>query len=150
DRDRRAGAATSGPGGGRGDRFRADAGPGRAPGSHRTVFPTRAAGNGPANAAAAGGIARPSSAESPTMRSCGQSLLSATVCYLGSMTHPGRPDDDQDERDRRNANIFLLVFGAIVIGLGIWLVNTMVDQKKLDDCLSQGRRNCNPIEAPAR
>jgi hypothetical protein len=33
-----------------------------------------------------------------------------------------------------------------VIGLGVWLVNTMVDQKKMDDCLAQGRRNCNPIE----
>jgi hypothetical protein len=62
------------------------------------------------------------------------------------MSEARPPSEEDDERDRRNANIFLLVFGAIVIGLGIWLVNTMVDQKKMDDCVAQGRRNCNPIE----
>jgi len=55
---------------------------------------------------------------------------------------PGKPKEDDEERDRRTANIFLAVFGVVVIGLGIWLVNTMVDQKKMDDCLAQGRRNC--------
>jgi len=62
------------------------------------------------------------------------------------MSESRPPTDEDEERDRRNANIVLLVFGAIVIGLGVWLVNTMVDQKKMDDCLAQGRRNCNPIE----
>ena len=66
------------------------------------------------------------------------------------MSESRPPTDEDEERDRRNANIFLLVFGAIVIGLGVWLVNVMVDQKKMDDCLAQGRRNCNPIETPGR
>jgi len=66
------------------------------------------------------------------------------------MSESRPPTDEDEERDRRNANIVLLVFGAIVIGLGVWLVNVMVDQKKMDDCLAQGRRNCNPIETPGR
>ena len=58
---------------------------------------------------------------------------------------------EEDERDRRITNIFLLVFGALVIGIGIWLVNAMVDQRKMDDCVAQGRRNCGArIEVPAR
>jgi hypothetical protein len=51
-------------------------------------------------------------------------------------------------RDRRAANIFLLVAGAVLVGVGVWLANAMIDARKADDCLSSGRRNCNPIEVP--
>ena len=55
-----------------------------------------------------------------------------------------------DERDRRIANIFLLVCFAVIVGSGLWLVNAMVEQRAIDDCAAQGRRNCAPIEQPAR
>jgi cytoskeletal protein RodZ len=55
-------------------------------------------------------------------------------------------DSAQEERDRRVTNIFLLVFFAVIVGSGIWLVNAMVAQKTLDDCVAQGRRNCAPID----
>jgi hypothetical protein len=61
-----------------------------------------------------------------------------------------RDDDDEDERDRRVTNIVLLVAAVLVIGAGIWLVNALVDARKADECMSAGRRNCTPIEAPAR
>ena len=47
-------------------------------------------------------------------------------------------------------NLILLVAFAAVIGAGIWLVNAMVDQRRLDDCVAQGWRNRAPIDAPAR
>ncbi len=56
----------------------------------------------------------------------------------------------QEERDRRAANIFLLVGAAIFIGIGIWLANAMIDARRADECLSSGRRNCAPVEVPAR
>ena len=56
----------------------------------------------------------------------------------------------KDERDRRVANIFLAVFFVLIVGGGIWLVNAMVAQRDLDNCVAQGRRNCAPIEPPAR
>jgi hypothetical protein len=59
---------------------------------------------------------------------------------------PGQ-DEAEHERERRVTNVCLLVFFAAVVGAGIWLVNAMVDQRRLDDCLAQGRRNCAPIEA---
>jgi hypothetical protein len=59
-------------------------------------------------------------------------------------------DTAEDERDRRVTNIFLAVFFVVIVGSGIWLVNAMVDQKAMDDCLAQGRRNCAPIDTPAR
>ena len=60
------------------------------------------------------------------------------------------PTPEQDARDRRAANIFLLVAGLVLVGIGVWLVNAMIDARRADDCLSSGRRNCSPIETPQR
>ena len=61
-----------------------------------------------------------------------------------------KPDDNEEERDRRAANIFLLVVAVVLICAGIWLVDAMIKAKRADDCMSSGRRNCNPINVPAR
>ena len=60
------------------------------------------------------------------------------------------PTPDQETRDRRAANIFLLVAGVVLVGVGVWLANAMIDARRADECMSSGRRNCNPIEVPAR
>jgi hypothetical protein len=65
------------------------------------------------------------------------------------MADPNR-DDDETDADRRTANIILLVGAAVLIGGGIWLVNAMLDARRADECMSSGRRNCNPIAAPVR
>jgi hypothetical protein len=67
------------------------------------------------------------------------------------MAESGGPDPEKseryaEERDRRSANIFLLVAAALLIGIGIWLVEGMVAARKADDCMSSGRRNCAPID----
>ena len=70
------------------------------------------------------------------------------------MDEPKPPQQEEyveSERDRRIANAVLLVFFIVVVGAGIWLANAMLDQRKLDDCMAQGRRNCAPpIDVPAR
>jgi hypothetical protein len=69
------------------------------------------------------------------------------------MSEPGpskEPDHVEAERDRRLANIVLLVFFVVLVAAGIWLVNAMVEQRVIDDCVAQGRRNCAPIETPTR
>lgn len=57
---------------------------------------------------------------------------------------------EEDERDRRATNIFLLCAAVVLIGIGVWLANALVDARKADNCLSSGRRNCSPIDVPAR
>ena len=57
---------------------------------------------------------------------------------------------EEEERDRRATNIFLAVAGVVIIGIGIWLGNALVAARKADECMSSGRRNCNPIEVPSR
>jgi len=60
------------------------------------------------------------------------------------------PAPEQDARDRRAANIFLLVVAAVLVGLGVWIANGLIEARKADDCISAGRRNCIPIDVPAR
>jgi hypothetical protein len=72
------------------------------------------------------------------------------MCHDSRYNHVMDDDGPESERDRRALNVFLLVFFVLVAGIGIWLANAMVDARKADDCLSQGRRNCTPIEVPAR
>jgi hypothetical protein len=58
--------------------------------------------------------------------------------------------DEENESDRRLANIVLAVGFVVLVGGGIWLANAMVTAKKADDCLASGRRNCFPIEVAPR
>jgi hypothetical protein len=63
---------------------------------------------------------------------------------------PKPPDSDNEASDRRAANIFLAVAGIILIGVGVWLADAMIAARKADECISAGRRNCTPIDVPAR
>ena len=65
-----------------------------------------------------------------------------------NLEKPQRPEDEA--RDRRTANIFLLD-GRGGAGRDRRLAgNALVAARKADECISSGRRNCNPIEVPAR
>jgi hypothetical protein len=61
-----------------------------------------------------------------------------------------KPTPEQEARDRRTANIFRLGAAAVLVAIGVWLANAMVDARRADECMSSGRRNCAPIEVPAR
>jgi hypothetical protein len=67
------------------------------------------------------------------------------------MTHP-RPPDDQPPTDeeRRRSNLIMLVVAVVVVVLGVYLVNWLIEQRRLQECLESGRHNCMPITTPAR
>jgi hypothetical protein len=58
------------------------------------------------------------------------------------------PPEDEGNRARENA--VMLGFFAVLVVAGIWLLGTMADLRKVQDCAAQGRRNCAMIDAPAR
>jgi hypothetical protein len=58
------------------------------------------------------------------------------------------PPDDQGNRNIENAVI--LGFFVVLVAAGIWLLGSMADIRKVQDCAAQGRRNCATIEVPDR
>src|SRR5882757_2775828 len=59
-----------------------------------------------------------------------------------------RPPEDQGNRTVENA--VMLGFFVVLVAAGIWLLGTMADVRKVQDCAAQGRRNCATIEVPDR
>ncbi|MDP1910372.1 MAG: hypothetical protein Q8K85_18895 [Hyphomicrobium sp.] len=59
-----------------------------------------------------------------------------------------RDPDDKGHRGIENA--VLLGFFVVLVAAGIWLLGSMADLRKVQDCAGQGRRNCEAIEVPAR
>ena len=55
-----------------------------------------------------------------------------------------------ENRERMITNIVLLLIFVALVGIGIWISGAMLDARRADDCISAGRRNCNPIEVPPR
>ena len=56
----------------------------------------------------------------------------------------------EDERNSGIENAVLLGFFVVLVAAGIWLLGTMADVRKAQDCAAQGRRNCATIDVPAR
>jgi hypothetical protein len=45
-------------------------------------------------------------------------------------------------------NLLLLAGFVALVGAGVWLLGSMADLRKVQDCAAQGRRNCATIERP--
>jgi hypothetical protein len=60
------------------------------------------------------------------------------------------PSPAEDARDRRAATVFLLVAAALLVGVGVWLVDALIAARRADECIAAGRRNCIPLELPQR
>ena len=67
----------------------------------------------------------------------------------------GRPDDlsayeqrgePDDYRHRMLMNAAALAVIIVLIGVGIWIADTMAAMRKNQDCVLSGRRGCTPVE----
>jgi len=66
------------------------------------------------------------------------------------MTEQRKPPDTPEEGSRTTENLVLAGLFVVLVASGIWLLGTMADVRKAQDCAAQGRRNCATIEAPER
>jgi hypothetical protein len=68
------------------------------------------------------------------------------------MTEQGgpAPEPPEDQGNRNVENALLLGFFVVLVAAGIWLLATMAEVRKVQDCAAQGRRNCATIEVPER
>jgi hypothetical protein len=75
---------------------------------------------------------------------------------------PGLTDDlaqyeqDKEEEDehinypqRMLMNVIAVAVVALLIGVGVWLADTIAEMERDQDCVLQGRQNCAPIEVAA-
>lgn len=60
------------------------------------------------------------------------------------------PEPPEDQGNRTVENAVMAGFLVVVVAAGIWLLGTMADIRKVQDCAAQGRRNCATIEVPDR
>lgn len=59
-------------------------------------------------------------------------------------------EPEEEPGDRRLANVVIGVGLVVLIGIMWWLSNALLEARRADDCMSSGRRNCTPIQTPAR
>jgi hypothetical protein len=69
---------------------------------------------------------------------------------IHAMSHPDPTDHENNDRERSRNNVLFLVAAVLVVIVGIWLVNKMIDLRNMQNCLESGRHNCAPIEMPPR
>ena len=62
----------------------------------------------------------------------------------------GRAEAAGGEGNRTIENAVMLGFFVVLVAAGIWLLGTMADVRKAQDCAAQGRRNCATIDVPER
>lgn len=63
------------------------------------------------------------------------------------MVEPDPPDNDGNHAVE---NAVMLGMFIVLVAAGIWLLGSMADLRKAQDCAAQGRRNCGTIETPDR
>jgi hypothetical protein len=63
-----------------------------------------------------------------------------------------QPETEADYRHRMKMNLLGLAVTVVLMVVGAWLVTTLADIQKSQDCYLSGRRNCTqiPLHEPAR
>jgi hypothetical protein len=56
----------------------------------------------------------------------------------------GEAPDDYRHRMLMNVLAFLAV--TLLVGVGLWIADTMATMRKNQDCVLSGRRGCTPVE----
>ncbi len=54
-----------------------------------------------------------------------------------------------DYRQRMLMNVIAIAIVTLLVGIGVWIADTIAEMEKDQDCVLQGRANCAPIEALA-
>ena len=56
------------------------------------------------------------------------------------------PEQPGEYRHRMAVNAAAGLFVVVLIGVALWLANTMADMRRNQDCVLSGRRGCTPVE----
>jgi hypothetical protein len=73
------------------------------------------------------------------------SNLSADESPVQDIGKYDRSDDTDDYAHRMKMNALAVLVLAVLIGGGMWIVDTMAQMRKNQDCVLMGRRNCGQV-----
>ena len=59
-----------------------------------------------------------------------------------------RSAEDQDDDVRFTTSLAGLAFSILLALFGFYLLSALANESKLEDCMMQGRMNCEPIDNP--
>jgi hypothetical protein len=59
-------------------------------------------------------------------------------------------DAHVDDRHRMLMNLIAVAIVSTLVGVGVWIADTITDMDKAQDCVMQGRQNCAPIDVPTK
>ncbi|HTV38700.1 MAG TPA: hypothetical protein VMF12_19890 [Xanthobacteraceae bacterium] len=60
-----------------------------------------------------------------------------------------REDENINYPHRMFMNVIAVAVVTLLIGVGVWLADTIAEMERDQDCVLQGRQNCAPIELAA-
>ncbi len=55
-------------------------------------------------------------------------------------------EEHDDYRHRMVTNVAAFVFLIVLVGAGVWIADTMASNRKNQDCVMSGRRNCAAVD----
>jgi len=58
---------------------------------------------------------------------------------------PPKDQDEDNDGNRAVENAVMIGFFLLLVAAGVWLLSTMADVRKVQDCAAQGRRNCGTV-----
>lgn len=59
---------------------------------------------------------------------------------------PPKPELPEDQAHRTLVNLIAAVFVLVLAIAAFWLLKTLDERRRLENCLASGRRDCIPIE----
>ena len=60
------------------------------------------------------------------------------------------PDGADDYRHRMMMNGLAAIVIVVLVGVGLWIADTMAEMRKNQDCVLMGRRSCAQVDAPVQ
>jgi hypothetical protein len=59
------------------------------------------------------------------------------------------PEDEPiNYQHRMLMNVMAVAIVTLLVGMGVWLADSIAEMERNQDCVLQGRQNCAPIEIP--
>jgi len=66
--------------------------------------------------------------------------------HLAEFEQDPEEDETVNYPHRMLMNVIAVAIVTVLIGVGVWLADTIADMERDQDCVLQGRQNCAPIE----